>query len=170
MHKCLKESYARNKKLKIKINALLSFNSKHVHENNLLTKENNALKKRLDVKIKIKEGKYSLNKRLDDLDVLLQKKNENVFEKKKTRNMLNKKKFITIRKDSLYFVKSKYSFYGNKKIIYNYCHQHGLVKNDCYIKQNKKFGMKAIWVIKHATNLIGPKKVWVPKVLALLCV
>ncbi|KAL3513390.1 hypothetical protein ACH5RR_026107 [Cinchona calisaya] len=39
MHECLKESYAKNKELKIKINTLLSANSKLVHENNSLTKK-----------------------------------------------------------------------------------------------------------------------------------
>ncbi|KAL3527750.1 hypothetical protein ACH5RR_012406 [Cinchona calisaya] len=58
MYKCLKESYAWNKELKIKINALLSANSKLVHENNFLTKENDALKKKFDGKTKIKEDKF----------------------------------------------------------------------------------------------------------------
>ncbi|KAL3514133.1 hypothetical protein ACH5RR_026850 [Cinchona calisaya] len=80
MHECLKESYARNKELKIKVNALLSDNSKLVHEKNMLTQENDILKKKgLDTKTKIKEEQTSLKKRLDDLDVFLQKKKKNVF-------------------------------------------------------------------------------------------
>ncbi|KAL3520312.1 hypothetical protein ACH5RR_018461 [Cinchona calisaya] len=164
MHECLKASYAKNKELKIKINTLLSANSKLVHENNSLTKENDVLKEKFVGKTKIMEEQASLKKRLDDLDVTLKTKKENVFEKKRTRNMFLNKNFITFKKNDLCFVKSKSSFYGNKNIICNYCHQHGHIKKNCYVKRNEKLGINSIWVIKHATNPIGPKKVWVPKV------
>ncbi|KAL3533259.1 hypothetical protein ACH5RR_006780 [Cinchona calisaya] len=166
MHECLKELYAKNKELKIKVNALLSANSKLVYENNSLTKENDVLKENFVGKNKIMEKQASLKKRLDDLDDILKKKKENVFEKKRTRNMFLNKNFITFRKNNLCFVKSKSSFYGNKNIICNYCHQHSHTKKNCYVKRNEKLGINSIWVIKHVTNPIGPNKVWVPKVVA----
>ncbi|KAL3500671.1 hypothetical protein ACH5RR_039764 [Cinchona calisaya] len=166
MHECLKESYAKNKELKIKVNALLSAKSKLVHENNSLTNENDVLKKKFVEKTKIMEEQASLKKRLDDLDDILKKKKENIFEKKKTRNIFLIKTFITFKKDDLCFVKSKSTFYGNNNIICNYCHQHGYIKKKIYVKRNEILGINSICVIKHVTNPIGPKKVWVPKVVA----
>lgn len=90
----LKDSYAKNKELKIKINALLSEGSRHFQENKMLNKENDDfkklrvdivwsiddLKKKLEERIKfyekIKEEQNMLRKRMDKLNDFLRKEKQ----------------------------------------------------------------------------------------------
>ena len=90
MHKRLKESYAKNKDLKIKINGLLEENSRLFQENKSLKKENddlrklkvdftsnqNDLERKLEEKAKfyekIKEEQNTLKKKTDDLNEFLE--------------------------------------------------------------------------------------------------
>ncbi|KAL3509733.1 hypothetical protein ACH5RR_029134 [Cinchona calisaya] len=117
----------------------------------------------MHVRSKDKEEQASLKKRLDDLNVLLTRKRENVVDLKRNRNVLINKNFIMFSRDNLCFVKSKSSLYGNKNIICKYCQQHGHVKNMCYVEKNEKLGMKVVWINSNFTNSNGPKKMWVPK-------
>lgn len=182
LHDSLRDSYAKNKELKLKINALLSENARLVQDSKDLRKENDELKKNKvdmswnleDLKNKleertsfyerIKNEQNDLKNRMNILSEFLRQEKQDTLNKDIARNMIGSNRSIMYRNNGVRIIKSM--LVSNPHIMCNFCCQVGHLKNNCYVRRNMRHGMKAMWVIKHCTNSCGPNEERVPNVIS----
>ena len=101
-----------------------------------------------------------------DLSIVLQNMRRNIEEKnvRIAKPKHDRRKYITFEKDGDICLKANSNFV-NHSLKCSYCMQSGHLRNYCYLRYNMRLGMKTKWIQINETNINGPNRKWVPKVM-----